>query len=767
MHKHSSFVLATLFAIVTVSSCTCQRRSVVETPIPELLSCPADERCETGLCDAVPTGDGSKVCLRPCTQGCRGSDICTRLEGDRYACVPEKAGLCKACVRDGDCPQPADRCIVLGDSSFCGRDCSFDDSCPSSYRCADATAANGAPAPKQCQPSSGTCDCIAATAGQQRPCQASNNLGTCNGVEVCTPPEGYSACNARTPTTEVCNNVDDDCNGMIDENLGDITCGVGECVRAAAACANGSPQSCTPGMPTAELCNGRDDDCDGTIDNGFSLDTNPNNCGSCGHVCVLTNAVPGCSMGACTVDHCNPGWSDLDHVAANGCEYPCVPTDGGVEVCDGLDNDCNGVVDDNFNLVNDPLNCGQCNLACSLPQGQVQTYQCTARVCGIATCNPGRGDCNQQYGDGCEVDTTTSLLHCGGCGMNCVTPNATPQCTGGMCGIAACVPGFANCNMQLGDGCEVDTTTSLTNCGSCGNTCSAANASSTCTAGLCRFTCATNWWDADGQAANGCEYACIRSNGGVEQCDGIDNDCDNRIDQDFDLTSNVQHCGACNRACSAPSASVACTNSSCGITACNAGRANCNAQYPDGCEVNTNTDLSNCGGCGVVCNAANGTAQCQTGSCSIASCNAGFANCNGQLSDGCEANTNTSTTHCGGCNQACNPAHASGQCLGGSCAVGACVPGWVNLNGLPADGCEYACTVSNGGVEICDGLDNNCNGASDEGFNLSGDVNNCGACGNVCSAPFVSVSACTTGACRASSCATGRANCDGQYPQWL
>jgi hypothetical protein len=49
----------------------------------------------------------------------------------------------------------------------------------------------------------------------------------------------------------------------------------------------------------------------------------------------------------------------------------------------------------------------------------------------------------------------------------------------------------------------------------------------------------------------------------------------------------------------------------------------------------------------------------------MAACAPGFADCNGSNSDGCEANINTSTTHCGRCNNAC----ASGQ----TCTNGACV----------------------------------------------------------------------------------------------
>jgi hypothetical protein len=62
---------------------------------------------------------------------------------------------------------------------------------------------------------------------------------------------------------ETCNNVDDNCNGRIDENA-KLSCGMGWCRRTADTCAS---TLCTPGMPQPETCNLVDDDCDGVIDN--------------------------------------------------------------------------------------------------------------------------------------------------------------------------------------------------------------------------------------------------------------------------------------------------------------------------------------------------------------------------------------------------------------------------------------------------------------------------------------------------------------------
>ncbi len=63
-----------------------------------------------------------------------------------------------------------------------------------------------------------------------------------------------------------------------------------------------------------------------------------------------------------------------------------------------------------------------------------------------------------------------------------------------------------------------------------------------CVAGKCQFTCQTGFFDADNDPSNGCE--CSKTNGGIEICDGIDNDCNGTVDDGFDLMSDVNNCGA-------------------------------------------------------------------------------------------------------------------------------------------------------------------------------------------------------------------------------
>jgi len=159
--------------------------------------------------------------------------------------------------------------------------------------------------------------------------------------------------------------------------------------------------------------------------------TDPMNCGMCGHVCSMGEV---CSSGMCT---CPPG----DVL----CGTTCV------------------------NTSTDPNNCGMCGHAC--PMG-------TSCVSGVCTCPAGQVLC----GSTC-VNTSTDPNNCGSCGSVCFVANGTPACTAGMCTIASCNAGFANCDNNPANGCEVNTTTDPMNCGGCGIVCPLATP--TCTASVC------------------------------------------------------------------------------------------------------------------------------------------------------------------------------------------------------------------------------------------------------------------------------------------
>jgi len=72
---------------------------------------------------------------------------------------------------------------------------------------------------------------------------------------------------------EECNGVDDNCDGEVDEGLGESSCGIGACRATAANCADGKPGACVPGDPQPESCAnmGSDDDCNEVADDVAGL----------------------------------------------------------------------------------------------------------------------------------------------------------------------------------------------------------------------------------------------------------------------------------------------------------------------------------------------------------------------------------------------------------------------------------------------------------------------------------------------------------------
>ncbi len=100
--------------------------------------------------------------------------------------------------------------------------------------------------------------------------------------------------------------------------------------------------------------------------------------------------------------------------------------------------------------------------------------------------------------------------------------------------------------------------------------------------------------------------------------------------------------------------------------ACRPGRTDCDGSNANGCETQIDTDPANCGTCGHVCAVPpHATAACHAGACAIGACSAGFLDCNGVVADGCETNPSADTANCGVCGHICDP--------GLVCSLGTCV----------------------------------------------------------------------------------------------
>ncbi len=182
------------------------------------------------------------------------------------------------------------------------------------------------------------------------------------GVWACQFPAGYEV------GGEVrCDGVDEDCDAVIDENIEGCTCADGSrrpcgrtegaCTEGEQLCAGGTWGSCSGVTPRDEVCDGIDNDCDGAVDDGVA-----NTCGECGpaplEVCDgadqdcdgrmdegVSNACGGC--GEAPVEACNGGDDDCDGRTDEGVANACGTCgDAAEEVCNGLDDDCDGQVDE-------------------------------------------------------------------------------------------------------------------------------------------------------------------------------------------------------------------------------------------------------------------------------------------------------------------------------------------------------------------------------------------------------------------------------------
>lgn len=194
-----------------------------------------------------------------------------------------------------------------------------------------------------------------------------------------------------------------------------------------------------------------------------------------------------------------------------------------------------------------------------------------------------------------------------------------------------------------------------------------------------------------------------------------------------DLQTNVRHCGACGRDCTALAHvigdNVACVAGACSVppSACVAGWMHCSTNAHDGCEA----DLSRaetCGSCTTRCSDSSPLCQAAAGGYACASGCGRAARCGGNCVD-----IQTSVMHCGGCGMACPPfVHGSAACIGGRCSP-VCAVGY------------HAC-----GDECVDDTS----------------VGSCGIRCSPCPERTNATIACVTGACTFS-CSAGHANCDG------
>ena len=399
----------------------------------------------------------------------------------------------------------------------------------------------------------------------------------------------------------------------------------------------------------------------------------------------------------CCNQKCVDKSSDKDHCGK--CGNQC-----GVATC------CTGTcVDTNA----DVSNCGACGKTCS---GGRANWSCAAApdggigsACTVQSCQGTNADCNKSPGDGCEVNLTNDVKNCGACGNACNATNAQVACANG-CFISSCNMGFGNCNNDLKDGCEVDLQSDVKNCGVCGKACPAPpNGTAACKMGVCGVgACNNNFQDCNNSAADGCET---------------------------NVTSDAKNCSKCGNACPVPpNGAAVCANGTCGVGQCGDPKyKDCDGNGGNGCETDTSRNVNHCGACNMRCaTPPNGAPDCIGSLCKIGVCNAPFRDCDGNVVNGCEVNTASDPANCNGCGNRCNVANGVGACQNGSCAIASCNAPYQNCANGIVDGCET---------------------------NTGNDAKNCGACGKVC-ALANATPVCTNGACLISQCTGNFRNCN-------
>jgi len=311
---------------------------------------------------------------------------------------------------------------------------------------------------------------------------------------LCVNEHGAASCS--TGACEIsCEIGYADCDGMAGNGCETSTtddverCGSCElqCTTAqgATACSEGvCLPSCVPGLSG---------DCDGNTQNGCesTLDDNTSACGSCAVSCMNAHGTVGCVAGLCA-SACDAGYADCDGNPNNGCET---------------------------RTETDPSHCGGCADACDT------SFQvCAGGACQVSLCPAGQGDCDGVTSD-CETDLTGNLEDCGFCDNVCSVSNGSPSCVDSSCAIAACDPGFDDCDGLAASGCEVSLGSDVVHCGGCNEPCSNGHGTTSCMSGTCVPTCSSGWGSCDSNPDNGCETQL----GTLTNCNGCGNACPNAM----------------------------------------------------------------------------------------------------------------------------------------------------------------------------------------------------------------------------------------------
>ena len=381
--------------------------------------CATNMDCDSGYCVDSSAG---KVCTTYCTSSCPGNWKCLQVNDNDvdFLCLPPQPKLCRPCISDSDCAGggagnrciegPADLKVGSSPGSFCGTACKADGDCETGYVCKPL------PGGSQCVPKSGvcTCDSSAIVEAASTVCSQTNAFGTCKALRQCMA-SGLSDCSAAVPAAEICNGIDDNCDGQTDEaGAGGCTvyftdndadgfgAGSGTCL-----CGNPGPgmalvggdcddlnASIHPGIKEKQVCDGVDNNCDGVTDEGAAEACNDGN--------------------ACTLDSCKGMY---------GCVNMPLPMDN-TQLCD----------DGSVCSIGDACVQGVCKgqAVAGLDDGNPCTLDACDPSTGVISHKPNAGFCDD--GNACTVGDACGDGQCKGKALTCPTG---VTCDAATCGWSA------------------------------------------------------------------------------------------------------------------------------------------------------------------------------------------------------------------------------------------------------------------------------------------------------------------------------------------